>query len=422
MSESSIGSSGPDNRGEAARVAECLKQVLSCGDMSDVQFAVGREYGAVRIFPAHRVIMGARSAVFHNMFYGRMPENCTLPVEIPDIHPDAFDNMLSYIYADTIDSLNLDNVFRTLICADKCDLPRLVDKCIRFILDHLSENKDSCFVILDMVIRYKCPAPSVMNECLRLIDRSKESVWQSTRFSDIGLETLEIVLKRETLDVDEATIYSSVEKWAASAFNKRTLEASAINRREMLGPAVYLVRFPVLTDAQLMNGPAQDFTIAFRSGNEKKTGLLLQPELWDIFRYKHADIKPELPFCAEPRRNDLRGVVHFTVPDIRKLGEMFTLSDPIIVRKLPWRIMIKKHLQKGWGYFVKCDGDVNSDSWKCQADTELFLLPWKSMMAPITRFFVVKDLLDPSKGYVNPSDFLLKLQVKLTADLPAGID
>ncbi|XP_055357306.1 uncharacterized protein LOC129602332 [Paramacrobiotus metropolitanus] len=292
--------------------------------------------------------------------------------------------------------------------------------------------------MLDNAVRYKYTPPMVegedddiMEKCLGLIDGSAEGVWQSEKFSGIGQETLQIILQRETLAADEATIYASVEKWAANACSQKDMEASPVNRREMLGAALYRVRFPVLTDTQLMNGPAQ-------------TGLLLQSELLDIFRYKHADVKPALPFRTEARQNELRaeGLVNFTVPDVRKLEQRGTLSDPIVIRKLPWRVLVKKHILEGsprWGYFVKCDVDADSDTWTCEVNAELRLLPWKAELGLVTKpishvyceeeiawgywnFISFTDLLDPSKGYVNPSDFSLKLQVKLTAALPVGID
>ncbi|XP_055350806.1 BTB/POZ domain-containing protein 3-like [Paramacrobiotus metropolitanus] len=429
MSRSSMGSPDRGNRGEATKLAECMKQVLACGDMSDVQFAVGRDYGAVRIFPAHRVIMGARSDVFHKMFFGSIPENCAAPVDIPDILPDAFSNMLSYIYTDTVKTLSKDNVFQTLVCADKYDIPSLMEKCTRFIMDNL--DTDNCLEHLEKIIRHKCTAPRVTKKCLRLIDESAEGIWLSDHFLALGQETLQSILQRDTLAADEDTIYWAVEKWASSACKQRNMEASAVNRREILGPALHLIRFPLLTEAQLMDGPAE-------------TGLLLHSELLDIVRFKHAAVKPELPFCTVPRQNDLRteGIINFTVPDIRKLDETHTLSDPITVRKLPWRILVKKHIKEGspyLGYFVWCGGSPKSASWKCQADAELRLLPWKEGVATVKNslshafcqkvidfgypdFISFQYLLDSEKGYVSPGQFALKLQVKITAHGPAGVE
>ncbi|XP_055350069.1 BTB/POZ domain-containing protein 3-like isoform X2 [Paramacrobiotus metropolitanus] len=421
MAQSSRLSSNLGNRGGMGKIADCMKQVLVRGEMSDVQFAVGRDYGAPRIFSAHRIIMSARSDVFYTMFYGSVPENCAAPIDISDILPDAFANVLSYIYTDAVPNLSDDNVFPTLNSADKYDLPLLVEKCVEFILNKL--NLDNCLEILEKAVQHTCASPDIMERCLQLVDGSAETIWQSDRFSSIRPETLLIVLQRETLAADEATIYESIENWAAEACEEKKIDASAVNRREILGPALYLVRFPLMADAQLMDGPAKS-------------------ELWDIFRCKHAAVKPALQFRREARQNDMRpeGVISITVPDVRKLEEDRTMSDPITVRKLAWRIHVMKRKTTGRGsfglaYFLHCAGVPGSDSWRCQAKAELRLLPWNAETPPIkrpishmfskkendwgfTNFIYMEDLMDPVQGYFNPSDFSLKLQVHLAAEPP----
>ncbi|XP_055345992.1 ubiquitin carboxyl-terminal hydrolase 7-like isoform X2 [Paramacrobiotus metropolitanus] len=143
------------------------------------------------------------------------------------------------------------------------------------------------------------------------------------------------------------------------------------------------------------------------------------------------------------------GVINFTVPDIRKLQEAGTLSNSIQVRNLPWKIMVMKRRGRGsashmhdesWtlGYFLQCNADAESTSWTCHASAELRLLPWKSdtpaIKRPIshmfynkendwgfTNFIQMEDLMDPVKGYINPTDYSLKLQVTLNADPPHGV-
>ncbi|XP_055331153.1 BTB/POZ domain-containing protein 1-like isoform X2 [Paramacrobiotus metropolitanus] len=369
MSKSSAESSKQDNRGDIGKIAECLRHMLACGESSDVQFAAGRQYGAVQMFSAHRLIMGARSFVFHTMFYGSIPEDCSVPLDIPDIHPDAFANMLSFIYTDTVENLNSDNVFHTLSCADKYDLSSLVGLCTRFIVNGL--NMDSCLEILEKANRHTCESPSVTEECLRLIDESREHVWQSDYFSAIRQETLLMILQRETLAAEEQIIYSSVEKWAVNACIQNSRDASAVNRRAMLGPALYLVRFPLLTNEQLMAGPA-------------KTGLLLQSELWDIFRYKHDTVKPPIPFIGEPRQIH---AIYYTIPDVRLLPENTMYSNPVTIRKLQWKIRIKKNDDDSTflGFYLRCDYYPKSTPWTCRVRAELRLLPWKAGTAPVKR-------------------------------------
>ncbi|XP_055350760.1 BTB/POZ domain-containing protein 2-like [Paramacrobiotus metropolitanus] len=418
-----------ENPGSVTKIGDCIKPLLVSGDLSDVQFAVGRGYGPTKIFPAHRLIMSVRSAVFRAMFFGSMSDNCTAPIDIPDILPEAFANLLSYIYTDAVADFTEDNVFDTLKCADKYDLPLLLAMCTSFALQTLNIN--NCLDILDNAVQYAAAAPSIPKKCLRLIDESPETIWESEQFCAIGLEALRLILQRDTLTANECTISRAVDRWATNMCTQRNMEASSVNRREVLGQTLYLIRFPLLSDAQLADGPA-------------RIGLLLQSEALDIYLYKHADIKPQLPFPTEPRQNvRAQGVLNYTIPNVRKLSEASTFSEPVAVRKLLWGISARKETQgadesAALSLCLWCSGYPESPSWMCQVNAEMRLLPWKPETAPIKRKFAkvfgknrrcwggkyvsMEQLLDPKKGYVNPTDFSLRLQVHVAADLPTGIE
>ncbi|XP_055344678.1 BTB/POZ domain-containing protein 6-B-like [Paramacrobiotus metropolitanus] len=323
-----------------------------------------------------------------------------------------------------VDNLNLNNVLQTLNCAEKYELAWLVGTCISFILGAIDTG--NCVEILEKAIRYLPSSPMIMEECLCLIDESAEVVWQSDHFLAIGQEALQVILQRETLTADEHTIYSSVEKWATSACSQSYMEPSAVNRREKLGPALYHVRFPLLTNEQLMDGPA-------------KTGLLVRSELCDIFSYKHSTDKPCIPFRTIPRQGR---IIYFSVPDVRVLQDTTTFSDPVTVRKLLWKIGVAKRTRcesANMGFFLHCFGYPKSASWKCQVNAQFCLLPWKTGIAPIKKdifhpydqksdswgylsYISMEELLDPAKGYVNPTDFSLKLQIQLAVELSSEFD
>ena len=60
---------------------------------SDVNFNIGG-----REFPAHKLILAARSKVFEAMFKHSTKENVTNQIEIEDIKPEVFQELLRFIY------------------------------------------------------------------------------------------------------------------------------------------------------------------------------------------------------------------------------------------------------------------------------------------------------------------------------------
>ncbi|XP_055350011.1 BTB/POZ domain-containing protein 3-like [Paramacrobiotus metropolitanus] len=279
-------SSTQDRKG--SDVLDCMKQALASGDLSDVQFAVGRYYGYVKIFYAHKTILAMRNEVFRRMFFGSLPEKCKDAIDIPDILPEAFNNMLNLVYTGAVEDLSDDNVFPTINCADKYDFPLLTEMCSEFIMSQL--NADNFLMNLEDAIHWG--AKGIAEKCLELLDVSSddcETIFRSERFASVGQMTLRKILQRDTLSVDENLVYSAAERWAVESCKRNNVPASPVNRRRMLGAALFLIRFPLLSEAELADGPV-------------KSGLLLSTELHEILMHKHGTAQPCLPFSSEPRQ------------------------------------------------------------------------------------------------------------------------
>ncbi|XP_055334335.1 BTB/POZ domain-containing protein 6-like isoform X2 [Paramacrobiotus metropolitanus] len=284
MSQSPESSAKTDEPASAAGISSRIKASLTSGMLSDVSFTVGRQHGEVKTFPAHKYILGISSEVFRTMFYGSWAGiGDQSVVDIPEIHPDAFANMLSYMYTDRVENLNAENVFPTMYCADKYDLPSLVDLCWDLVRSQL--NTDTCAMFLDSAL---CFGPAdIVNRCLDVVDASTDDVLQSEHFSDISQNTLMTILlqaarNRRNRRATANVVYAAVEKWAVAACQDKGLEPSGANRREVLGAALNFVPFTMLTGPELSNGPAQ-------------TGLLLATELLGVFVYIFSETASALP-------------------------------------------------------------------------------------------------------------------------------
>ncbi|XP_055350039.1 BTB/POZ domain-containing protein 3-like [Paramacrobiotus metropolitanus] len=288
----------PQSRGTVAKIANRMKRSMAREELSDVAFTVGRDHDEPRIFRAHKYILSVSSDVFNAMFNGGLAENGADPIETPDVFPEAFANMLSFVYTDAMDGLKLDNVYQTLYCGERYDITQLVEACCTFLASKL--NGTNWLTYYEKAKLWG--AEKAMQACLEFVDRSSELVFLSVHFENIPHETLMMILQRDTLTTDENTIYLAVERWAAAACARANMERSPENRRQTLGAALYLIRFPLLRDAQLLDGPA-------------KTGLLQQDELWDICQYKHATVKPPLSFPTAPRQCVMHQIGAFCFKD-----------------------------------------------------------------------------------------------------------
>ncbi|XP_055348211.1 BTB/POZ domain-containing protein 6-B-like [Paramacrobiotus metropolitanus] len=277
-------SANPDRAGPGSQVANCLQRLLRSGHLSDVHFSVGCQFGQTKDFFAHKLILAARSSVVHAMFYGSLPENCQIVLDIPDIHPEAFANLLSFMYADTVENLTLDNVFATMSCADKYDLPQLVEISSALVISQL--KPENCLDILEEAIQSH--ADGIVQKCLELVDARSYRILHLESFTAVSPAALRMMLSRNTLTVEENVVWLAVERWAAAACARSNTNPSGANLREILGDVFSLIRFPLMTRSQLAKGPV-------------KSGLLNKAEISSIITYQKTKAKQSLVFPTERR-------------------------------------------------------------------------------------------------------------------------
>lgn len=114
------------------KVLHDLKELFLKKENCDVVIKVkGQE------FPAHKIILEARSPVFASTFRNDMKERATGIVEIEDCDPSCFSNFLCFLYCGD-GGISQENVFSLFTVADKYDVQDLRTKCLEFIKNNLS--------------------------------------------------------------------------------------------------------------------------------------------------------------------------------------------------------------------------------------------------------------------------------------------
>ncbi|XP_055349992.1 BTB/POZ domain-containing protein 3-like [Paramacrobiotus metropolitanus] len=260
------------------------------------------------MFTALKCILSLSSDVFYTMFHGSMPER-KKTVDIPEVLPEAFETMLNYMYTDKAD-LTVENVWPVLYCADKYDLPLLLEQCNQFVSKHI--RADNCLTLLERGAKWH--PDDTVQFCFRVAEAYSDIVFKLKEFSAISRDTLQKLLECNTLRIDEHTVYKAVESWCVEACKRNNQEASAANRRAVLGEAFFLIRFPLLSPTQLADGPA-------------KTGLLSEREQLDLYTYMLATTKPvNLLFSTEQR----------TPQPFRILREEFQPQEEVFVEQHPF--------------------------------------------------------------------------------------
>lgn len=249
--------------------------------LCDVHFIVGRDIQQQRI-PAHKFVLSVGSAVFDAMFNGTLATKAD-EIELPDVEPAAFLALLRFLYSDEV-QIGPETVMTTLYTAKKYAVPALEKHCVDFLKSNL--GSDNAFMLLTQARLFDEPQLAAL--CLETIDKSTTEALAADGFTDIDLDTLNAVLERDTLRIREAKLFQAVIRWSEAECNRQQLPATPENKRSVLGRALSLVRFPLMSVEEFAVGAAQ-------------SGLLSDREVVSLFLYFTVNPKPAVGFLEVPR-------------------------------------------------------------------------------------------------------------------------
>ncbi|KAM6180856.1 BTB/POZ domain-containing protein 1 isoform 2-T2 [Erethizon dorsatum] len=253
--------------------------------LSDVRFVLGKGRGAAggpQRIPAHRFVLAAGSAVFDAMFNGGMATT-SAEIELPDVEPAAFLALLRFLYSDEV-QIGPETVMTTLYTAKKYAVPALEAHCVDFLTKHL--RADNAFMLLTQARLFD--EPQLASLCLDTIDKSTMDAISAEGFTDIDIDTLCAVLERDTLSIRESRLFGAVVRWAEAECQRQQLPVTFGNKQKVLGKALPLIRFPLMTIEEFAAGPAQ-------------SGILSDREVVNLFLHFTVNPKPRVEYIDRPR-------------------------------------------------------------------------------------------------------------------------
>jgi speckle-type POZ protein len=131
-------------------------------DFSDITFICSDE----KEIPAHQNIIAGRSSVFKAMLTTNMMEKKSNRIQVGDIDGATMNELLRYIY--TLKVENLDTLAaKILYAAEKYDLPKLKSKCASQLIKQLSSEN----VFDSLVLADRFNEKNLLTECMEYIKK-----------------------------------------------------------------------------------------------------------------------------------------------------------------------------------------------------------------------------------------------------------
>ena len=232
--------------------------------MSDVSFTCGE---SSRVFHAHKYVLATSSAVFYAMFYGNLaqPEST---IRIEDAEEKSFEEFLRYLYTDDC-KITAENAIGIMYLARKYLIWPLAEKCCKVLKESI--KPDNVFAVLKQAVHFDEKELEVKCQ-LYISEKTKECI-NSETFCNIGSNTLNTLLKRDTLDITEVELFNAVLRWVDSECARQgiDIEEDKAARRRVLGDSVYEIRFLEMS--------LEDFAQYVST-----TGILTDAEIVSIFQ------------------------------------------------------------------------------------------------------------------------------------------
>ena len=262
--------------------------------MSDVKLIVAKEHTGETVqktstrVPAHKYVLAIASPVFYAMFYGDLAEKSE-EIELPDCEYESLLEFLRYIYSDEV-NLTPANIPGIIYLAKKYIVPSLIAKCTEFLEQEI--NCQNIFQILVLAQRFD--EKRLEQNCWEVIDNDTKSCLEGESLLNIDRATLACFLKRDTLMIGELEVFRAAWRWAESRCREQNAEVTGGRVRELLGDALYHIRFPAMTLAEF-------------GQNVVVSGILTESEALAVFlHYSGVEHEKEHKFYAIPRLPRMR--------------------------------------------------------------------------------------------------------------------
>ncbi|KAK3590978.1 hypothetical protein CHS0354_020331 [Potamilus streckersoni] len=253
----------------------------------DVTFHVGKQRQIVK---AHKYVLFSRSSVFYAMLCGPLQE--TGPIDVPDIEPGAFQQLLRFMYYEAFEP-NGDCILALLYAAKKYAVHFLVTKCVKWLKNAVSVE-NVCDIFQQA---HALDETDLSSKCLEFILDNGHSVIKQLSFKELSSGCVELIIKKDDFCAKEEEIYEAVKGWAKHECGRKNLKPSAGNMRKVLGGLRNHIRYAlmdkkyfadrVIVDDILTTDEKLHLCRSFLGSDNLGATCFMQTERKPIFQKKH---------------------------------------------------------------------------------------------------------------------------------------
>ena len=230
--------------------------------------------------PAHKFIVKLGSPVLYNSLSGNWSEMDEQV--ITDFDPSPFLSLLRFMYMDEI-VFELKYLYDVLALSKKYLVEGITGPLTsgnEFRL--LAQEKVWSFLMYGIFHSDR----DLIKRCWKYIDEECETAVTQDDFLDLDNRMMEQFLDRDSLRVEEITLFNACHKWAGKECARQRKTGSPKNKRTVMDSFIKKIRFPLMTGVEFAEGPAVSDILSDKEVSELLRAITLNKKDMTDFAHK----------------------------------------------------------------------------------------------------------------------------------------
>ncbi|XP_075211297.1 uncharacterized protein LOC142318751 isoform X2 [Lycorma delicatula] len=250
-------------------IKERMTKLFKSDSLTDCTFIVGENI--TKIYKLHSLILSMASPVFEDL----LSDSTNKEIKLEDIEPDIFDQIVEYVYQDTVNLGSMEKTQSLYRAAQKFRLTLIIEKAVELLMANMSFESiwptlEAAQVTCDVILK---------TECFKYLKKHTRELLRHPKFVTVDVSILEELVGQEVLEgVSEAELVTGVMHWSKIQCLNANLPSTFENRRHFIGDKILaklrFLSFPQLTFVKEVAYTAQRAEEAILTREESYSVLL----------------------------------------------------------------------------------------------------------------------------------------------------
>lgn len=222
---------------------ERMTKLFKSDCLADCTFIIG-DNAVTKTYRLHSLILSMASPVFEDL----LNESPNKEIKLEDIDPEVFDQIIQYVYLDTLNLSSMEKTQALYRGAQKFKLTLIIEKAVELLMANMSF--ESIWPTLEAA-QMTCD-DILKTECFKYLKKHTRELLRHPKFVTVDSSILDELVSEDVLEgVSEAELVTGIMQWSKAQCVNANLPSTFENRRHFIGDKILsklrFLAFPQMT-------------------------------------------------------------------------------------------------------------------------------------------------------------------------------